>query len=128
MRTDESRGAFAEVVAESPPAIAEVARLLREMIDSVDADIVEQPRPAENHARYGIGSGKAGELFGYICPLRDYVRLGFYFGAALPDPDGLLVGEGKRLRHVKIYTIDEAERPAVGRLLEAAVAERKAAS
>jgi hypothetical protein len=37
----------------------------------------------------------------------------------------LLVGEGNRLRHVKLYTLDEAERPEIRALIQAAVQERK---
>ena len=83
------------------------------------------PRPAEQHAEYGIGSGKANEIFGYICPMSSYVRLGFYFGAMLTDPDVLLQGEGKRLRHVKVRSLAEAQHSALRRLVVAAVRERK---
>ena len=83
------------------------------------------PRPAENHAEYGVGLNRATEIFGYLCPVKDYVRLGFYYGSALPDPRKRLVGEGERLRHIKIYSLVEADRPEVRRLLVAAIHERK---
>lgn len=38
--------------------------------------------------------------------------------ADLDDPDGLVEGTGKRIRHVKVRTIDDAERPALRRLIE----------
>ena len=57
--------------------------------------------------------------------MKDYVRLGFYYGGALPDPRKKLVGEGKRLRHIKIYSLVEVDRPEVRRLLAAAIQERK---
>jgi hypothetical protein len=59
----------------------------------------------------------------YICPLKDYVRLGFMFGTHLDDPEQLLVGEGKRLRHIKIGSLAEAGNPALRPLVEAAWAE-----
>ena len=46
----------------------------------------------------------------YIAPHNDYVRLGFFNGATMPDPDNLLEGTGKKLRHIKIYKIDEGNR------------------
>ena len=41
-------------------------------------------------------------------------------GTQLPDPDQKLVGEGKWLRHVKVYTVEEAEHPALEGLVKAA--------
>ena len=38
---------------------------------------------------------------------KGYVNFGFFFGVDLPDPTGLIQGEGKRIRHVKIYTIEK---------------------
>ena len=56
----------------------------------------------------------------YIAPQKKgYVNFGFFFGAGLPDPKGLLIGEGKRLRHVKIWNIEEARDPALARLIAA---------
>ena len=42
---------------------------------------------------------------------KDHIQFGFFNGATLPDPKGLLQGKGAHLRHVKIRTaadIDEA--------------------
>ena len=51
---------------------------------------------------------------------KGYVNFGFFFGVGLPDPSGLIQGEGKRIRHVKIYTIEQAKDPALVKLVEAA--------
>jgi hypothetical protein len=54
----------------------------------------------------------------YIAPQKKgYVNLGFFFGAGLPDPKKLLVGEGKRLRHIKIWSVEEARNPALAKLI-----------
>ena len=127
MRIDTSRGTFEDVIRNSNPQIAAIAHRLRDLIVQVYPEVVEVPRPAEQHTGYGVGLNKASEIFGYLCPMQAYVRLGFYYGAALPDPKGLLEGAGKRLRHIKIYSLAEVERPQVRRLLEAAVRERKKA-
>jgi hypothetical protein len=97
MRTDTRRGTFADVIGRTQTRVPEIAYKLRALIAEIYPDVMEVPRPAEQHIGYGVGPGKAQEIFGYICPLRDYVRLGFYYGGALPDPARLLVGEGKRL-------------------------------
>ena len=40
--------------------------------------------------------------FGYVDAFRVHVNVGFFYGAALADPAGLLEGTGKRMRHVKL--------------------------
>ncbi len=39
--------------------------------------------------------------FGYVNAFKAHVNVGFFHGAELPDPAGLLEGSGKRMRHVK---------------------------
>jgi hypothetical protein len=56
----------------------------------------------------------------YIAPQRKgYVNFGFFFGGTLHDPEKLLIGEGKRLRHVKIWSVAEAKNPALAKLIAA---------
>jgi len=38
-----------------------------------------------------------------------WLTLNFFIGAHLPDPDGILEGTGKNLRHVKLRTAEELE-------------------
>ena len=40
--------------------------------------------------------------FAYVGVFRAHVNIGFFHGAALPDPVGLLQGMGKYMRHVKV--------------------------
>jgi hypothetical protein len=40
--------------------------------------------------------------FGYVNSFKSHVNVGFFYGAALKDPAGLLEGSGKRMRHVKL--------------------------
>jgi len=44
----------------------------------------------------------------YIAAQKSYTRLGFYFGVNLSDPKELLEGAGKRMRHVKVRSVEEA--------------------
>ena len=41
--------------------------------------------------------------FGYVNAFKAHAAVGFYHGATLNDPAGLLEGQGKRMRHVKLY-------------------------
>lgn len=56
----------------------------------------------------------------YIAAARNYVRLEFYFGASLTDPKKLLEGTGKRMRHVKVRTVEKASEDAVADLIREA--------
>jgi hypothetical protein len=67
------------------------------------------------------------EHFCYLAPQRDRVNLGFFHGSDLPDPDGLLEGTGKKLRHVKVRSVEQAEFPATGELIRTSLVDRKAA-
>ena len=40
--------------------------------------------------------------FAYIAAFATHAAVGFFHGASLPDPGGLLEGSGKRMRHVKV--------------------------
>jgi hypothetical protein len=54
----------------------------------------------------------------YIAPQKKgYVNFGFFFGTGVPDPESLLEGEGKRIRHVKIWSVEEAKNPALAQLI-----------
>ncbi|MGC2288986.1 MAG: DUF1801 domain-containing protein [Thermoplasmata archaeon] len=51
-----------------------------------------------------------------------HVGVEFWRGSTLPDPDHLLEGTGKNLRHVKLRTLEEASSPKLARLVQRAVA------
>ena len=55
--------------------------------------------------------------FGYVNAFKAHVNVGFFFGALLNDPAGLLEGTGKRGRHVKLRPGCEVAAPALGRLI-----------
>jgi hypothetical protein len=40
--------------------------------------------------------------FAYVAVFRNHVNVGFFHGASLPDPAGLLEGTGRYMRHVKL--------------------------
>ena len=41
----------------------------------------------------------------YIATHDKYVRLGFFNGATMPDPEKILQGTGKKLRHIKVQKL-----------------------
>jgi hypothetical protein len=64
--------------------------------------------------------------FGYVNTFRSHVNIGFFYGASLEDPAGLLEGSGKRMRHVKLKPGGEQNTLALGALIEAAYADIRA--
>ncbi|HWW26224.1 MAG TPA: DUF1801 domain-containing protein [Caulobacter sp.] len=58
--------------------------------------------------------------FAYVDAFSAHVNLGFFHGAALDDPAGLLEGAGKRMRHVKIRWGRPADAVALNALIAAA--------
>lgn len=58
--------------------------------------------------------------FGYVDAFRAHVNVGFFFGAALDDPAGLLEGTGKRMRHVKLRFGQHVNAAALSELVAAA--------
>jgi Domain of unknown function (DU1801) len=58
--------------------------------------------------------------FGYVNSFKSHVNVGFFHGAALEDPAGLLEGSGKRMRHVKLKPGPELNTAALLELIDAA--------
>lgn len=49
----------------------------------------------------------------YIGVIKDHLNLGFVRGSELADPQRLLEGEGKQMRHIKIRNMADLLRPAI---------------
>jgi hypothetical protein len=63
--------------------------------------------------------------FGYVNVFTSHVNVGFFHGAALPDPARLLQGAGKFMRHVKLRPGTATNATALKSLIEAAYADMK---
>jgi hypothetical protein len=66
-------------------------------------------------------TGRTSDSFVYVAAYAKGVNIGFWDATALPDPDRLLEGAGKRSRHVKIRAAADLDRPAIRALIRAAV-------
>ncbi len=58
--------------------------------------------------------------FAYVDAFRAHASVGFFHGAALSDPAGLLEGAGRRMRHVKLRWGDPVDADALNALIAAA--------
>ena len=112
MEQDESVG---EVLKDATPEVRQLVEHLRTLVR----------RAAPQAAERGIKGWKViayerNGIFAYIAPYRKWANLGFYKGASLPDPEGLLEGTGKGLRHVRIRSASDIRENALRGLVEEA--------
>jgi len=63
--------------------------------------------------------------FGYVNVFTLHANVGFFRGASLRDPAGLLEGTGKYMRHVKLRPGTATNAEAISRLIEAAYSDMK---
>lgn len=106
------------------PIVREIAARVRRLILEAMPGAVEQVDPPDGLIAYGTGP-RLGEQVLAIAPHANHVNLQFADGVDLADPAGLLEGTGKRVRHVKSRTLEDAERPALGELIAQAVTRRR---
>ena len=101
--------------------IADLALALREII------LEEVPGASESiYQVYTVAvwfgfSGKMKDMFCYITTHARHINLGFPRGAALPDPNRVLEGEGKAMRHIQFRSMSDLDRPFVRRYIRAAI-------
>jgi hypothetical protein len=63
--------------------------------------------------------------FAYVNAFKAHVNVGFFRGAELADPNGLLEGTGKFMRHVKLSPERNVDTAALTKLIETAYADMK---
>ncbi len=100
-----------------PPEIEAITRDLRAMVKVITPAAYEMIY--HGALSYSLGPS-AYERLVHLALEKRYVRLGFNFGRYLADPQLLLTGEGRRLRHVKVYSVEQTNLPAIRMLVQAA--------
>ena len=63
------------------------------------------------------------DAFVFTTTHANWVNIGFNFGSHLPDPNRLLRGDGKWIRHVRIAQAADLDAPGVRQLVRAAIAQ-----
>lgn len=64
--------------------------------------------------------------FSYVNVYKNHTNVGFFYGAYLEDPAGLLEGTGRNMRHVKLRAGRALDSVALGNLIDAAYMDVKA--
>ena len=99
----------------------EVRRLAEEL-----RQLVRKTAPQASEVAYQVwhAIGYRHPRLGYFCgifPQKDSASLLFEFGVLLPDPQGLLQGQGKQVRYVSVRRADEILVGPFRQLIQAAV-------
>src|SRR5437870_12608435 len=111
-----------------PPAPAALIKFLKpydrgiqKLALQLRALVLEEMAPCyENiydaYSAVAIGYGTSDRLrdgIFHIAVYSKHVNLGFNDGASLADPQGILLGAGNQIRHLKIKTAEDIKRPEV---------------
>jgi hypothetical protein len=63
----------------------------------------------------------------YLAAHAQHINFGFYEGAELQDPHQLLAGTGKKMRHVKVFRMEDVPSEALKQLVQEAVSHDRSA-
>ena len=102
------------------PMVQALVLKLRTLIREIMPDAIEQLDLPAHLIGYGLDRTYKGLICG-ITLHKAHINLMFARGTELPDPEDLLLGTGKRARHVTIRQEVDLERPGVRTLLVAAL-------
>lgn len=102
------------------PVIADMALALREIILDEAPGAAELVYQVDVSMWFGFNEKSTG-LFCYVSAHTKHVNLGFPYGATLADPNRVLIGEGKTMRHIKFASSRDVERAFVRRYIRAAI-------
>ena len=104
------------------PHIADLTLALREVVLEEAPDAIESI--VKSYA-VAIGFSFTGKPlkdgFCHIVTYSSHVNLGFNRGAQLPDPNRVLAGKGKSIRHITIREQGAVDRALIRRYLQAAI-------
>jgi hypothetical protein len=113
----------AKLLADHPPEQRAIEQALRATIRREFPDATEQVDFGNKLIAFGRSMRMRGLLFAIIAHA-SWVNLQLADGADLPNADGLIEGTGKRIRHVKIRSIEDASSPRVVGIIRAQLAAR----
>ena len=97
---------------------------LREVLFANLPKVIEQIDLPAKMIAYCYGQ-KYAEMICTIIPSKKGLKLGFYKGVDLPDPDKLLEGTGKISRYVEIKSAEQIKSPAIKKLIGSALSAYK---
>jgi hypothetical protein len=104
---------------EHPGELGAIARRWFGVIRACGDDVRELLHDGQPTAYVGDAA------FAYVDAFKAHVNVGFFLGAAIVDPEGLLEGSGKSMRHAKLRPERDVDARALAKLIESAYADIK---
>jgi hypothetical protein len=101
------------------PDLRDIVLEIRNIIASVAPEATERQHSRGFSYYYKERGGPVSAGICQIGIFPDHIRLSFIHGAFLPDPQGLLVGDPKYKKHLRIYQYEEAPWDTMRMLIEA---------
>lgn len=117
-----------DLLSRHAPTVRGIFIALRDLVREVMPDAVEQLDLPDRVLAFGFGPPGGVRLSGFavgLIPHAAHVNVQLADGALLPDPDAIVEGTGKRIRHVKCRTSEDVARPGLRTLLEEQASRRR---
>jgi hypothetical protein len=119
---DEAQGLLDSFLAKFTP---EVDALTRGLLEKMKARVPGATIMVyDNYNALAIGfcaDDKPSHAVLSLAVMPRWVTLCFLFGKGLPDPHGLLKGEGSRVRHVRLHSVEAIDDPRVDAMIGEAI-------
>lgn len=103
---------IARILGKKGPNLRGLAGALRTLVRKLVPGVRETINP------WGIPAFDYHGPMAYFMVHAGHITFGFQRGVSLADPERLLEGNGKSLRHVKLRTLDDLRRPALKALIK----------
>jgi hypothetical protein len=116
------RREYLEFLSAYEPGITTLALAVRALVLTEAPDAVELLYDAYNAVSAGYSfTGRPSDAFIHIAAYAQWVNLGFNRGVDLDDPDGVLQGAGRQVRHIRIASVADLQKPAVRAFVKDAI-------
>jgi hypothetical protein len=112
-----------ENLASHTPEVQAAARAVDAVIREELPEVTVRYDPGNGLLAFGRSMQMRDLLFALI-PHAGWVNLQLADGALLPNPDGLIEGTGKRIRHVKVRALSASAEPRIREVVRAQLEQR----
>ncbi|HXJ07630.1 MAG TPA: DUF1801 domain-containing protein [Candidatus Acidoferrum sp.] len=113
-KTSKSKKTGNAYVRDDNPALQKVVRGLRSLVKAA------VPGTKITLNSWGIPTFETKDPFCFYMAGKNHITFGFHYGTSLNDPEGLLEGTGKNIRHVKLRAVQDLEQKGLKNLVLAA--------
>jgi len=114
---------YLKLLARYSGAVQKLALAARKLILEEAPEATEFVYEVYTIADHFAFTERPSDAFVFTTTHANWVNLGFNFGAVLPDPHGLLRGDGKIIRHVRVAQAADLEQAGLRQLVRAAIEE-----